>query len=535
MIQSQTEFMGDTGQAVINATLFAIDEINRSGGVLGRQIRPIVGDGQSDETGLRARSQAVARRRSRPACCSPASPQLTAARSSRWCASTTACSSTPVSRKGSSRSPTRICLGPLPNQHILPGVDWFRKTLGKRRFYFVGSDTVYVRAVRAILGDFAPSISVEIVGESYVNPADVVGWAVQTVQQIELIEPDAIVTLLQGKANLPFIHRLRARRITPARIPTLSCTFTEHDLRNILGQMAGDYLCGHYYQSLDTRENARFLARLADDPRLGDTPVVSDAMVAAYMGVHVWRAAVARAGTFEDQAAIRRAMVASSLPGPGGPVRIDPVSPLRREVLACRPGGRGPADLHPLVVPRPLQPDHLPGHADPRPVGRADPGAPCALGWLLVEPRFPAGNAGGGPRAAVKGGRGRLIHTPTANPCRVGVPGSRLPAHRGVAKDLTVTREETVLLHFLLERCPVDHEGIGGLLTVPAARLKGAKDQPFLGLRQRLAEWLDAHLGPGRKRSSSGFAAWRRRGPRRPSSPGGPARSAGRGNGRRLS
>ena len=49
VIQSQTEFMGDTGQAVIDATLFAIDEINRSGGVLGRQIHPIVRDGQSDE------------------------------------------------------------------------------------------------------------------------------------------------------------------------------------------------------------------------------------------------------------------------------------------------------------------------------------------------------------------------------------------------------------------------------------------------------------------------------------------------------
>jgi urea transport system substrate-binding protein len=51
---------------------------------------------------------------------------------------------------------------------------------------------------------------------------------------------------------------------------------------------------------------------------------VSDAMVAAYMGVHLWGAAIARAGTFRDLAAVRQAMVASSLPGPGGPVRIDP-------------------------------------------------------------------------------------------------------------------------------------------------------------------------------------------------------------------
>jgi urea transport system substrate-binding protein len=47
-------------------------------------------------------------------------------------------------------------------------------------------------------------------------------------------------------------------------------------------------------------------------------------MVAAYMGVHLWAAAVRRAGTFEDLPAIRKAMAAiPALSGPGGPVHID--------------------------------------------------------------------------------------------------------------------------------------------------------------------------------------------------------------------
>ena len=392
VIQSQTEFMGDTGQAVINATLFAIDEINRSGGVLGRQIRPIVGDGQSDEL--------VFAREARRLLDDEAVSVLFACLTS-----THRRAVEPVVREydrllvypgeseGLEQSPHVICLGPLPNQHILPAVGWFRNTLGKRRFYFVGSDTVYARAVRAILGDFARSLSVELVGESYVNPADVVGWAVQTVRQIQSIEPDAIVTLLQGKANLAFIHRLRTVRITPARIPTLSCTFTEHDLRNILGQMAGDYLCGHYYQSLKTRENARFLARMAagsaaqrhpgrvrrDGRRLHGGPPLGG-----------------------------RGRPRRNLRGPGGgPAgdgRVEPSGPgrsradrpdgaLRREVHASGPGWPGPRDRHPLVVPRALEADRLPGHADPRRVGRADPGAACALGWLLVEPRILAGIA----------------------------------------------------------------------------------------------------------------------------------------------
>jgi urea transport system substrate-binding protein len=325
ILQSQTEFMGDTGQAVINATLLAVDEVNRSGGVLGHALRPLVGDGQSDELVFVSEAQRLFGTQS-------------VAVLFGCLTSTHRRAVVPVARdygrllvyagetEGLERAPEVVCLGPLPNQTILPALSWFRTELGKRRFFVVGSDTVYARAVRAIIGDSAPALGIDLAGESYADPNDVVGWAVKTVSQIETTGPDAVVTLLQGKANLAFIHRLRTRGITPRRIPTLSCTFTEHDLRNILGQMAGDYLCGHYYQSLPTPENQRFLEQISESPRLGGNLVVSDAMVAAYMGVHLWSAAVARAGTFEDFGAVRRAVVALSLPGPGGTVRLDPQS-----------------------------------------------------------------------------------------------------------------------------------------------------------------------------------------------------------------
>jgi urea transport system substrate-binding protein len=324
VLQSQTEFMGDSGQAVINATLFAIEEINRAGGLLGRAVRPRVGDGESDELVFASEARRLLgddgvhvlfgcltsshRRAVEPIV--RAHNRLLVY---------------PGESEGLELSPHVVCLGPLVNQHVLPAVGWFRRELGKRRFFFAGSDTIYARAARAILGDAAGSLGVEIVGDSFVNPVDVVGWAVRAVHQIKEITPDAVVTLIQGKANLAFIHRLRSPKGGPKEVPTLSCTFTEQDLRNILRQMAGEYLCGHYYQSLNTRQNKQFLARLARDPRFGADAVVSDAMVAAYMGVHVWAAAVRRAGTFEDLPAIRRAMAAlTPLPGPGGPVRLDP-------------------------------------------------------------------------------------------------------------------------------------------------------------------------------------------------------------------
>src|SRR5262249_52496609 len=83
-----------------------------------------------------------------------------------------------------------VGLGPLANQHVIPAIRWCRDALKKRRFYLVGSDTVYARAVRAIVGDEAPGLGVEIVGDSFVRRGDVVGWVVDAVHEIEKLGPE---------------------------------------------------------------------------------------------------------------------------------------------------------------------------------------------------------------------------------------------------------------------------------------------------------------------------------------------------------
>jgi ABC-type branched-subunit amino acid transport system substrate-binding protein len=326
VLQSQTEFMGESGQAVINATLAAIDEINRRGGVLGHEIESIVADGQSDELVFAREARRLLQDedvRVLFACLT--STHRRAIEPLAW--EFNRLLVYPGESEGLEQSPQVICLGPLPNQHVLPSVRWCGEALGRRRLFVVGSDTVYARAVSAILADAAPELGVEIVGESYVTAADVVGWTVESIQVIEEADPDAIVSLIQGKANLAFIHRLRAQRITSDRIPTLSFCFTEHDLRSVLKAMAGEYLCGHYFQGLKTAENAEFLARMEGNPRLGPNPVISDGMVAAYNGVHLWARAVSLGGpgVLEDLDALRRALLAVRLSGPCGPLVLDPV------------------------------------------------------------------------------------------------------------------------------------------------------------------------------------------------------------------
>jgi urea transport system substrate-binding protein len=89
--------------------------------------------------------------------------------------------------------------------------------------------------------------------------------------------------------------------------------------------MVGDYVCGHYFQGLESSENTRFLERLRGDARIGRNPfLVSDAMEASYVAVHLWAKAVALAGTADNLASIRQALCTIEFAGPGGPVRLDP-------------------------------------------------------------------------------------------------------------------------------------------------------------------------------------------------------------------
>ena len=116
------------------------------------------------------------------------------------------------------------------------------------------------------------------------------GPVVETVRRIEAAKPDLILSVLYGKANWAFIHQLRgAARVSAEALPCISFCLSEQELRNVLREMVGDYVCGHYLQSIESPDNDRFLARLRGNPKVESNPfLVSDGMEASYVAVHLW-------------------------------------------------------------------------------------------------------------------------------------------------------------------------------------------------------------------------------------------------------
>ena len=156
----------------------------------------------------------------------------------------------------------------------------------------------------------------EIVGECLIPTGSV--DVTEVVSAIIRVQPDLIVNTINGDSNICFFCSLRAAGITPSRIPTLSFSVGENELRNL--DIPGNYAAWNYFQSIDRLENRIFVDSFRS--HYGPQRVTSDPMEAAYVGVKLWAQAVSVAGTSDTQE-LRAALRHQSLNAPEGPMRID--------------------------------------------------------------------------------------------------------------------------------------------------------------------------------------------------------------------
>jgi urea transport system substrate-binding protein len=318
VLHSLSGTMATSEAVVVDAVLFALDEVNQAGGVLGRPVKAVVADGRSDwPTFAREAERLISR-------------EKVVTVFGCW---TSASRKTvrpvfeahdhllvyPVQFEGLETSPCIVYTGAAPNQQILPALDWAVTSLRKKRFFLVGSDYVFPRAAHAIIKDHLRRAGAQVVGEEYVPLGSQRVEAVAAA--VARAKPDMILNTINGDSNTAFFRALRAAGITPARIPTLSFSVGEQELRSLNpADLAGDYAAWTYFQSVATPENEAFVRRFHQKyPQRS----ITDPMETAYLGVKLWARAVNEARSL-DPRKIRRALLNQRLKGPGGEVRIDP-------------------------------------------------------------------------------------------------------------------------------------------------------------------------------------------------------------------
>jgi urea transport system substrate-binding protein len=336
VLHSLSGTMAESESAVVEATLLAIDELNKAGGLLGRPVEPLVRDGRSDDAVFadEATKLITRDRVSTVFGCWTSSSRKTVLpvfeRNNHLLVY-------PVEYEGLEQSPNVVYLGATPNQQIIPALKWAFAFGGKRKFFIVGSDYIFPRAASAIVHDEIGNLGGQIVGEEYLPLGS---YDVKSiVAKIVDAKPDAILNTINGDSNVAFFKELRAQGVAPGQVPTISFSIGEEELRHLnVSQMVGDYAAWSYFQSIDTSDNRGFVNRFK--AKYGPQRVVTDPMEAAYLGVKLWAQAVEQARS-DDVTKIRRAMIHQTIVGPEGEVQIDPST---QHVLQTARIGRVRAD-----------------------------------------------------------------------------------------------------------------------------------------------------------------------------------------------
>lgn len=320
VLHSLTGTMAVSERTVVDATLFAIEELNAAGGVLGRTVEPIVVDGRSDWPTFAAGAERLI------------GQNKVSAIFGCW---TSACRKTvkpifeakdavlfyPVQYEGLEQSPNIVYTGAAPNQQIIPAIKWTLDHLGKRIF-LVGSDYVFPRTANKIITLQVTALQGEIVGDDYVALGGQDFAAI--IAKIRAADPDVIFNTINGDSNIGFYKALRAAGITAEAMPVMSFSVAEAEVKAIgPALMEGDYAARNYFQTVDTPENKDFVRRFK--ARFGQDYVTTAPMEAAYYGVHLWAKAVteARSADWRDY---RSHVRGQSMMAPGGLIQIDTIS-----------------------------------------------------------------------------------------------------------------------------------------------------------------------------------------------------------------
>ncbi|HZH61778.1 MAG TPA: urea ABC transporter substrate-binding protein, partial [Metabacillus sp.] len=300
-----------------DAELMAIEEINAAGGVLGKQIEPIVEDGASDWPTFAEKARKLLQQdkvatifggwtsASRKAML----PVVEQNNGLLWY---------PVQYEGMEESPNIFYTGATTNQQIVPAIDWMLENQGENIF-LVGSDYVFPRTANKIVNAQLKAKGGTVVAEEY-TPLGHTDYNT-IISKIKAEKPDAIFNTLNGDSNVAFFKQLKDAGITPEDIPVMSVSVAEEEIRGIgTDVLEGHFAAWNYYQTTDTPENKTFVENYK--AKYGKDRVTGDPIEAAYIAVYLWKEAVEKAGSFEVDK-VKEASDGIEFKAPGGVVKID--------------------------------------------------------------------------------------------------------------------------------------------------------------------------------------------------------------------
>ncbi len=277
----------------------------------------------------------------------------------------------PVQYEGEESSKNVFYTGAAPNQQAVPAVDYLMKDVGVKRWVLAGTDYVYPRTTNKILEAYLKSKGVkqEDILINY-TPFGHSDWQ-RIVADIKKFgsagKKTAVVSTINGDANVPFYKELGNQKISAEDIPVVAFSVGEEELSGIdTKPLVGHLAAWNYFMSESTPANKEFIKRwhtYIKNPKR----VTNDPMEAHVIGFEMWVKAVERAKT-TDVNKVADAMIGIEVPNlSGGVAKMLPNHHLTKPVLIGEVRADGQFDTvyrTTGLVPGDAWSDFLPGSKD---------------------------------------------------------------------------------------------------------------------------------------------------------------------------
>jgi branched-chain amino acid transport system substrate-binding protein len=311
------------GGAQANAATLVVDEINASGGVLGRRLELILEDSATDDAQAAAKAAKLVQddhvdvllggifSSTRQAIKGPAVEEGQTLYIY------------PEQYEGQEHHPLLFCTGAVPAQQVEPLIPWVMQGAGARTFYLPSADYIWPRVMNRKLHEVASANGGEVLGEEY-HPVDHADWA-ETVERINSSGAQVVFNTTVPPGCLSFLEALCASGFTE-RGGRIITTYWDENLASAVPpeHIEGLYGCIDYYQTVDDPISRQLLDRYNARFPAGPQFSAGSGCTGIYRGLKLWEAAVAEAGSLDQAAVVAALDHAKIAEGPGGPAEMVP-------------------------------------------------------------------------------------------------------------------------------------------------------------------------------------------------------------------
>jgi urea transport system substrate-binding protein len=305
ILHSLSGTMAISETSLKDVALMTIAEINAKGGVLGKQLEPVVVDPASNWPLFAEKARQLVTQDKVSVvfgCWTSVSrksvlPVFKELNSLLFY---------PVQYEGEELEKNVFYTGAAPNQQAIPAVEYLmsKEGGGAKRFVLLGTDYVYPRTTNKILRAFLHSKGVKDadIDEVY-TPFGHSDYQtiVANIKKFAAGGKTAVISTINGDSNVPFYKELGNAGLKATDVPVVAFSVGEEELRGVDSKpLVGHLAAWNYFESVKNPINDGFIKKwkaYAAAKKLpnANTVVTNDPMEATYVGIHMWAQAVEKA------------------------------------------------------------------------------------------------------------------------------------------------------------------------------------------------------------------------------------------------